>query len=76
MDRQLYAHTSPIYVDFAGKRVFDIESARHLQRQMEEASGEIKARGKFGDDQARDRILAIYDDTAKELVKRINQRGK
>ncbi len=76
LDRQLYAHTSPVYVDFAGKRVFDIEIARNLQKQMEEARAEIKSRGKFTDDTARDKILGIYDDTAREIVRRINQRGK
>jgi hypothetical protein len=76
LDRQLYAHTSPVYVDFAGQRVFDIETGRNLQKQMEEARDEIKSRGKFPNDMARDRILGIYEDTAKEIVKRINQRGK
>ena len=76
LDRQLYAHTSPIYVDFAGQRVFDIETGRNLQKQMEEARDEIKSRGKFPNDTARDKILGIYDDTAKEIVRRINQRGK
>jgi hypothetical protein len=75
-DRQLFAHTSPVYVDFAGKRVFDVEAARLMLRRMEEAKEEIRARGKFPDNAARDKILAIYDETSKELVKRINQRGK
>jgi hypothetical protein len=43
---------------------------------MEDAREEIRARGKFADDASRDQILAIYDETSKELVKRINQRGK
>jgi hypothetical protein len=75
-DRLLYAHTSPVYVDFAGKRVFDIEAARGLQKLMEEARDEIKLRGKFTGDAERDRILAIYDDTATDLARRINQRAK
>jgi hypothetical protein len=76
LDRQLFAHTSPIYVDFAGKGVFDVETGRLLLRRMEEAREEIRSRGKFGDDASRDRILAIYDDTTKELAKRMSQRGK
>ena len=76
LDRQLFAHTSPVYVDLAGKRVFDVEAGRLLLRRMEVAREEIRSRGKFGDDAARDKILAIYEETAKELVKRINQRGK
>jgi hypothetical protein len=74
LDRQLYAHTSPIYVDVAGKRVFDIEAARALQKQMEDAVSEIRANGKFGDHAARDKILAIYSEAAAELARRIKQR--
>jgi hypothetical protein len=76
LDRQLFAHTSPVYVDFDGKRVFDVETGRLLLKRLEQSQEEIRARGKFPDDAARARILAIYDDTAKDLAKRINQRGK
>jgi hypothetical protein len=76
LDRQLFAHTSPVYVDFAGKRVFDVDAARLTLRRMEEARDEIRSRGKFGDDAARDKILAIYEETGKELVRRTGQRGK
>jgi hypothetical protein len=75
LDCKLYAHTSPIYVDFAGQRVFDIEAARALQKQMEDAATEIRGKGKFGDDAARDKILAIYSEAATELARRIKQRG-
>jgi hypothetical protein len=76
LDRQLYAHTSPVYVDFAGKRVFDVEAGRLMLRRMEVARDEIRSRGKFGDDASRDKILTIYEETSKELVRRIGQRGK
>jgi hypothetical protein len=75
LDRQLFAHTSPVYVDLAGKRVFDVDAAVLLRRRMEEARAEIRSRGKFEDDATRDRLLAAYDETIKELVKRIGQRG-
>jgi hypothetical protein len=65
-----------VYVDFAGERVFDVETGRLLLRRLEQAVEEIRARGKFGDDAARARIIAIYDDTAKDLTKRIARRGK
>jgi hypothetical protein len=75
LDKQLFAHTSPVYVDFAGKGVFDIDAARLLLRRVEESRAAIRSRGKFGEDAARDKILAIYDETTKELAKRIGQRG-
>lgn len=76
LDRQLFAHTSPVYVDFAGKRVFDIDAAQLMLRRMELARDEIRARGKFADAAARDRILAIYAETSEELSRRIEKRGK
>ncbi|MCE9560612.1 MAG: CehA/McbA family metallohydrolase [Planctomycetes bacterium] len=76
LDRQLFAHTSPVYVDLAGKRVFSVETGELLLRRMEEAREEIRSRGKFGDNASRDKILAIYEETTKDLVQRIKQRGK
>jgi hypothetical protein len=76
LGRKLYAHTSPVYVDLAGKRVFDIESARNLQRQLETARDAIRQRGSFSTPQARDKVLALYDQAEKEIVERINKRGK
>ena len=76
LDRQLFAHTSPVYVDYAGRRVFDVEAARLMHRRMEDARAEIRARGTFADPAAREAMLASYDETAKELVRRMNQRGR
>jgi hypothetical protein len=76
LDRQLYAHTSPVYIDVGGKRVFDIEAARSLQKLMEDARNDIQKLGKFSDDPARDRILATYSEATEEMAKRINQRSK
>jgi hypothetical protein len=76
LDRQLFAHTSPVYVDLAGKRVFDVEAARLMLARMELAREEIRARGKFADDASRDKILAAYEETTRELLQRIKQRGK
>jgi hypothetical protein len=76
LGRQLFAHTSPVYVDFAGKRVFDVEAGRLMLRRLELAQEEIRARGKFADNAARGKVLAIYADTAAELARRISQRGK
>jgi hypothetical protein len=73
--RQLFAHSSPIYVDVAGKRFFDLEAARDLLRQVEEAQAEIRARGRFSSVQARDRVLALYEQAARELRRRMAERS-
>jgi hypothetical protein len=74
LEQRLFAHTSPVYVDLAGKRVFDVDAAVLLLCRLEEARAEIRSRWKFGD-AARDKILAIYGETTQELVRRISQWG-
>src|SRR5262249_6018657 len=76
LDCPLYAHTSPIYLDFAGQRVFDLEAARALLRQMEEAQSEIRTRGTFSSPQAAAKLLALYTQASQDLTRRINQRGE
>ncbi len=72
---QLYAHTSPVYLRLAGRDAFDVEAARALLRQMEEARADVRARGRFSGDAARDKLLTLYDEAAEELTRRVNQRG-
>ena len=74
-DKQLYAHSSPIYVRYAGRSLFDVDAARALLKQLEEARAEIKSRGKFSSPQAAYKVLAYYTETAKELTERINARA-
>jgi hypothetical protein len=76
LEQKLFAHSSPVYVDLAGKQVFDVEAARALLKQLEEAQAAIRARGRFSSDDARDQVLGIYAQTAKLLVAQINQRGQ
>jgi hypothetical protein len=75
-ERQLYAHTSPVYVELAGRRIFDVEAARGLLRLVEEAQAEIRGRGQFSSPEARARLLARYEEAARDLNTRMNQRQK
>jgi hypothetical protein len=75
-DQHLFAHSSPVYVDLAGRRVFDVEAARLLLKQLEEARADIRAKGLFSNEEARDRLLALYQQTTDDLVRQINQRGR
>jgi hypothetical protein len=76
LNRLLYAHSSPVYVELSGKGVFDVEAARSLQRELEEARDAIRQRGRFSTPAARDQVLALYERATKELTERVNQRGK
>jgi hypothetical protein len=75
-DRPLYAHTSPVYVEVAGARLFDVEAARALLLRLEEAKADIRGRGRFSSPQARAHLLAMFEETAKELTARLNRRGR
>jgi hypothetical protein len=74
LQQQLFAHTSPVYVDMQNIRRFDVESARELLKQMERSRDEIRSRGKFSDDDARMKLLLNYDDAIRDLTDRINRR--
>jgi hypothetical protein len=74
--QRLFAHSSPVYVDVAGQRVFDVESALDVLRLIETAKGNIRARAVFSRPAARDKLLALYDEAAADLRERMKRRGK
>jgi hypothetical protein len=73
-DRTLFAHTSPVYVRFQGKDVFDIDSGVALVKQIEEGQAQIQARGHFSNPDAAKKMRALYEDAAQQLRDRINAR--
>jgi hypothetical protein len=75
LDRPLYAHSSPVYIDFKGKRVFEIDAARGLLQQLEEATAASRDKGRFSAPDARGRILALYQATAQEIRQRIKRKA-
>jgi hypothetical protein len=74
LDAVLFAHTSPVYVDLGGERVFQVEAARQLLTQLEEAQADIKVKGTFSNDEARDRLLVQYRQAADDLKDRLARR--
>jgi hypothetical protein len=72
---RLFAHSSPVYLELAGERPFDIESARALLQMVEHGRTEISARGQFSGEAAKARVLAVYDSAARDLTDRINRRS-
>ena len=71
--RKLYGHTSPIYIEVAGKSLFDPRAARSLLEQMKMAQAMINKNGRFEDDQARLRVLDVYLDATEKLKSRLGQ---
>jgi hypothetical protein len=76
LDRVLFAHSSPVWIDLNGRRIFDVESARALLRQIEEAQADIRARGLFSSKETAARVNALYEDAAALLRRRMAERGK
>ncbi|MBM3995646.1 MAG: hypothetical protein FJ303_16060 [Planctomycetes bacterium] len=72
--RTIYAHTSPIYADFQGKRVFDVDSAVALLKQVEDGRAIIADQARFSSPAAGKTLLQIYDDAAQTLRERVNNR--
>ena len=43
--KTLFAHSSPVYVTVKGQKIFDVESALGLLKQVEEGHAAVKERG-------------------------------
>jgi hypothetical protein len=76
LGHQLFAHTSPVYLDYAGKRPFDIQAAEALLKQIEDGHALIAAQAKFSTDAAKAEVLKLYDGAAEQLRKGLNKRVK
>ena len=66
----LFGHTSPIYIDYAGKRVFQPEIARALATEMEAAINEILKRSKFAGNAEKMQVLRVYTQGIEALERR------
>ena len=74
MGGPLFAHTSPVYVEMGGRKVFDPAVARGLLEEMAQAREKIVKNGVFGTDHERDHVLSIYELSIKALEKRLEKR--
>lgn len=73
-DKTLFAHSSPVYVNFKKRGVFEVDAAVALLKQVEEGHATIKSRGVFSGPEASRKLLSIYDAAADDLRTRINRR--
>lgn len=71
LDRPLFAHTSPIYVEIAGKKHFDRATAEKLIAEMRRALEVIPKRGTFAGDAEREKVLDVYREGIRTLEARM-----
>jgi len=67
----LYAHTSPVYLTFKGEGRIDPRVVQELIEELKEDRRTILKHANFEDDQARARILDVYQEGLDELEKRL-----
>jgi hypothetical protein len=67
----IFSHTSPIYLNLAGKRVFDARTARGLVDEMRSDLKQVESQAKFGDDGERRSVLHVYEQAIERLEKRL-----
>ncbi len=68
---RLFAHTSPIYVQMAGRGVFDTDIAQGLVQQMKSDTKKIEAQAVFDDEAQRRQVLRVYEEAIGVLEKRL-----
>ncbi len=73
LGRPLFAHTSPIYIEVAGKPVFRKEAAEQLVADMQQSVQTIQSLGKFTSDATRSQLISVYETEIKKLEQRIER---
>ena len=73
LGKPLFAHTSPIYVEVAGRRHFNETIARQLLANMQANSESAAKQATFADAQERQRVLDVYRDAIAAFRKQIEQ---
>lgn len=71
LGQPLFSHTSPIYVEFAGRSYFDPAVAQAMLAEVERNMSEIEKLGTFADNLERSRVLEVHAEAAGVLRKSI-----
>jgi hypothetical protein len=67
----IFSHTSPVYVEIAGRPIFDPTAARDLLAEVERAARQVSETAIFGDDVEKGRVLDVYHEAISELKRRL-----
>jgi hypothetical protein len=70
--RELFAHTSPIYLRFQDRDVVDSATATGLLSEMAANRRAVEQRGTFATGAERDRVLGVYDEAIAALRRRLS----
>lgn len=71
LGQPLFAHTSPIYLEVAGRRIFDSSAVRALITEMEESIEQINKQGQFADEEEKARVRSVYVEGIDVLKKQL-----
>jgi hypothetical protein len=71
LDQPLFAHTSPIYVELAGRRIFRRDEAERLRHDLQQSIEIIRKQGVFGNEVEREAVLNVYREGLRKLDERI-----
>jgi hypothetical protein len=69
--RELFAHTSAVYVNLAGRGVFEVPAAESLLEEMRTSREFIRGHASFATDAERDGVLQVYDEGIRQMQGRI-----
>ncbi|MCH9727821.1 MAG: CehA/McbA family metallohydrolase [Planctomycetes bacterium] len=69
--RELFSHTSPVYLEWEGETLFDMKQARALLAEMKQSRDKIAKRFLFADEHERAHVLDVYSDGIEELSRQI-----
>ncbi|HTI51113.1 MAG TPA: CehA/McbA family metallohydrolase [Planctomycetaceae bacterium] len=71
--KPLFSHTSPVYVEVAGKAGFDPAAARELLARVERSRRQVAESARFADDVERAGVLQVYHEAIGELQRRLGE---
>lgn len=69
--KPLYAHTSPVYLEFRGRRIFRRAIAEELVEEMRQSMEKIASRGRFDEESERREVLQVYEEGIRLLKQRL-----
>ncbi|MCZ6672676.1 MAG: CehA/McbA family metallohydrolase [Verrucomicrobia bacterium] len=68
---KLFAHTSPIYVNLAGKSTFSVKAAQSLITEMYQSMDAITEQAEFNNDRQQRKVLDYYRQAILQLGKKV-----